>query len=82
MNCIFWFIKETIPKIHPKKHVMLITRKCNDTVDRRCCLLVHIIKKTLDMFAYQHLLKGTQAKDLNTIHCTIPIPKKLGYTYR
>lgn len=40
------------------------------------------LKKTLDMFAYQHLLKGTQAKDLNTIHCTIPIPKKLGYTYR
>lgn len=58
MNCIFRFIKENIPKIHPKKHVMLITRKCNDTVDRRCCLLVHIIKKTLDMFAYQHLLKG------------------------
>lgn len=45
MNCIFWFIKENIPKIYPKKHVMLITKKCNDTVDRRCCLLVQIIKK-------------------------------------
>lgn len=45
------------------------------------CLCI-LLKKTLDMFAYQHLLKGTQAKDLNTIHCTILIPKKLGYTYR